>query len=398
MDTHTPEASLPSGAQARPKPSRRKTMWRFVIVGAALLLVGGALYGFNEFRKQAIANFFASNVPPPVSVTAVEAKAEALPRYLDGIGSLEAVQQVTIAPQVSGRVLKIEFESNAEVKAGDPLIELDDGSEHGDLLAYEAQARLAEANLARTRPLAQRDFATKATMDQYQSQLDQAKAGIAKTKALIAYKHIAAPFDGVLGVRQVDLGQYLQAGAAVVTLTNLDQLYANFTLPEQSRGDVAVGQKVEIRVDAFPDRVFIGKVTAIEPQIDQKTRTLKVQATLDNPGRVLLPGMYANARVVLPPEGEVVTVPETAVDYTAYGDSVYVLREETDQKTGTKMLKAVQTFVKTGQRYDGRVAVLSGLKPGARVAQAGQVKLYNGAAVTIANESALSVPDKPANY
>jgi multidrug efflux system membrane fusion protein len=393
MDTRSTD--LPRSIGDRPKPSRKKTIRRFVIMAVALAVVFGLLYGFNEFRKQAIANYFASNVPPPIPIAAAEAKAEAMPRYLEGIGSLAAVHQVTLAPQLAGRVTKILFESGAQVKKGDPVVQLDDAVEQGDLLNFQAMARLADANLKRNRALARNDFATQATLDQFQSQLDQARGMIAKTEAQIAQKRILAPFDGVLGVRQVDLGQYLQAGTPVVTLTDLDTLYANFTLPEQNRGAVAVGQPVEVRVDAFPDRVFEAKITAIEPQIDPQTRTIKIQATLPNPGHVLLPGMYANARVVLTPQPDVVTIPETAVDYSAYGESVYVIREDGKTKDGKPALKAVQTFVQTGTRHHGTVAILSGLKAGDLVVASGQVKLHNGAAVAIGEDKALAIPAKP---
>lgn len=394
MDTRNTEPRS-IGAESRPKPSRAKTIRRLVIMVVALVVVGGALYGFNEFRKQAIANYFASNVPPPIPIAAAEAKAAPMPRYLEGIGGLAAVHQVTLAPQLAGRVTKILFESGAEVKRGAPLVQLDDAVEQGDLLNYQAMARLADANLRRNRALARNDFATQATLDQFQSQLDQARAGIAKTEAQIAQKQVLAPFDGVLGVRQIDLGQYLQAGTPIVTLTDLETLYANFTLPEQNRGAVAVGQPVEIRVDAFAGRVFEAKITAIEPQIDPQTRTIKIQATLANPGHVLLPGMYANARVVLTPQPDVVTIPETAVDYSAYGESVYVIRADGKTADGKPVLKAIQTFVQTGARHDGMVAILSGLKAGDLVAKAGQVKLHNGAAVRIGTDEVLTIPAKP---
>ena len=395
MDTRTPDTPLSSGAEKRQKPSRRKMIRRFAVMIVALAVLGGALYGFNEFRKQAIANFFASNVPPPTPVAVAKATSESMPRYLEGIGSLTSVHQVTLAPQLAGRVTKIMFESGAEVKEGDPLVQLDDAVEQGDLLNYQAQARLADANLRRNRALARNDFATKATLDTYQSQLDQARGMIARTEAQIAQKRIVAPFSGKLGVRQIDLGQYLQAGTPVVTLTDLDTLYANFTLPEQNRGAVAVGQPVEIRADAFPGRVFDAKITAIEPQIDPQTRTIKIQASLANPGHLLLPGMYANARVVLTPQPNVVTIPETAVDYSAYGESVYVVREDGKTKDGKPGLKAVQTFVEVGAHHDGMVGIVSGLKAGDLVVKAGQVKLHNGAAVVIGDDKSLAIPAKP---
>ncbi len=394
MDTLTPNRAPP--APVRTKPGRGRITFWFILVAIILAVVVGGLYGFQQFRAKAIAQFFAANTPPPSPVAVATAASEDMPRYLEGIGSLAAVHQVTISPQLGGRVVKILFDAGADVKRSALLVQLDDGPERGDLAMYQAQARLAQANLQRTEALARQDFATKQTVDQNKSALDQANAGIAKTEALIGEKQIYAPFDGKLGVRQIELGQYLQAGTPVVTLTDLDTLYANFTLPEQDRSQVQVNQGVEIRVDAYPNRVFPGKVTTIEPQIDPQTRTLRVQATLSNPDHVLLPGMYANARVVLPPTPNVVTVPETAVYATVYGDSVYVVEaDETAKepaKDGEPAFKAVQTFVTTGTRHDNKVAILKGLKAGDKVVKEGQNRLHNGIAVTIAGEDGALKP------
>jgi multidrug efflux system membrane fusion protein len=197
-------------------------------------------------------------------------------------------------------------------------------------------------------------------------------------------------------VRQIDLGQYLQAGTAIVTLTDLDALYVNFTLPEQDRAALQTGQSVEIRVDAFPERVFEGKVTTVEPQVDPQTRSLRVQAALANSDHALLPGMYANVRVALAAVPDVVTVPETAVYSSAYGDSVYVLQPDGQTPDGKPAFKAVQSFVKTGPRHDGKVSILSGLSPGDMVVKTGQNRLHSGAAVTLAEgESPLKIPEKP---
>jgi multidrug efflux system membrane fusion protein len=410
MDTVNLESSkLPPGAKrphpVRPKPSRGRVTFFFILAAAILALVVGGLYGFDVFRGKMMAQYFATNRPPPTEVATATAVAEDMPQYLQGIGGLAAVHQVTVAPEVEGRVIKISFESGATVKRGDPLVQLEDAPERGDLLTYQAQARLAQANLSRTEALARQDFATKQTLDQNKSELDQANAGITKTQAIIAQKQVAAPFDGKLGVRQIDLGQYLQAGTAIVTLTDLDTLYANFTLPEQDRAKVDVGQSVDIRVDAYPDRIFAGKVSTVEPQIDPQTRTLKIQATLSNADHALLPGMYLNASVVLAAIPNVVTVPETAVDHSAYGDSVYVVREappaeakpgeaKPEDAKAKPALKAVQTFVTVGTHHDGKVAILKGLNPGDVVVLTGQNKLHNGADVTIKEEASPLV--KPA--
>ena len=286
-------------------------------------------------------------------------------------------------------ITQIMFTPGATVNAGDPLVQLNDAPERGDLAGYEAQARVAIANLDRDKQLSARDFQSKMVVDQQQALRDQAAAGIAKTQAQIAQKLIRAPFTGQLGVRQVNVGGYVVPGGPIVTLTDLSQLWANFTLPEQVAAQIKVGQAAELKADAYPGRVFKAKVTAIEPQISQQTRTILVQASLDNPDHALLPGMFANVSVTMPDAPPMVVVPETAVDYSLYGDSVFVVREEKDAD-GKPVLKVSRAFVKTGDRFDGKVAILSGLAGGDRVAASGQLKLNNGTAVTISPDDPLA--------
>jgi membrane fusion protein, multidrug efflux system len=375
----------------RPHPSRGKVVLRVVIVSVLVAMVLGGLWWFDRFRDKAIAEFFAGMKPPPTPVAVAEAKLENIPHYLTGIGTLAAVRAVTVAPEVAGRVTAINFEAGARVKAGDPLVQLNDKTERADLLALRAQARLAELNLARSRELLERQAAAKATVDQQQALLDEVNANIQKTEAQIGYKLVRAPFEGLLGIRHIDVGQYLDTGTQIVTLTDLSRLYVNFTLPEQARSQVAVGQSAQITNDAFPGRVFSAKVTAIEPQVNAETRAILVQATMDNPESVLLPGMFANVRVVLPPRLDAVTIPETAVDFTLYGDSVFALREE-KAEDGSAVLRVARTPVKTGDRVGDRVVIVEGLKPGDRVAASGQVKLSNGAVVVPTEASVLVSP------
>jgi multidrug efflux system membrane fusion protein len=254
--------------------------------------------------------------------------------------------------------------------------------------------RLAQLNLERSKALVGRQFTPQATVDQNQALLDQANAGIAKTQAVIAQKLVRAPFGGVLGIRQVELGQFVSSGQVLVTLTDLDTLYVNFTLPEQTKAQLTLGQPVDVTVDAFPGRVFKAKLSTVEPQVGTDTRTIKLQATLDNPEHLLLPGMFASAKVVLPPLTDVVTVPETAVDFSLYGDSVFVIEDAGSDDKGNKVLKVKRTFVKTGMHFDNKVAILSGLKPGQQVASAGQLKLNDGATVTLSDVNALTTPAK----
>jgi membrane fusion protein, multidrug efflux system len=365
-------------AAAKPKAIR----W-FVIVGLLLAIVLGGLYGFNRFREQAITTYFANNKPPPAQISAAKVKSEAVPRFAAGIGSVTAVHQVTINPEVGGRVTKIFFEPGATVKAGDPLVQLNDAPDRGDLANYEAQAHWAETTLQRSSQLAQRQFESREIVDQKQSQLDQARAQIIKTGALIDQKLIRAPFSGQLGTRQIEVGQYVTPGAKIVTLTDLSMLFVNFTLPSHMRSEISVGQKVNVTADAFPGRTFSADITTIEPQVSADTRTMTVQATMRNPEGALLPGMFVNAAVVLPPQSDVMVVPETAVEYTLYGDSVYVIREDGKDANGNPLLKAVRTPVKTGVRLGGKVAILEGVERGDRVIAAGQVKVQNGARVAI---------------
>jgi multidrug efflux system membrane fusion protein len=384
-----PETVRP--ATARPA---RTVRW-FVIVGLLVALVLGGLYGFNTFRSHAIATFFAHNKPPPAEISAVVAQTEMVPHFAPGIGSLAAVRQVTISPEVGGRVVAIMFKSGTEVKSGDPLVQINDAPDKGDLANYQAQAHLAAVTLKRAQTLATKQYETQANVDSAQAQLDEANAEIAKTEAVIAQKQIRAPFDGKLGVRQIDLGQYLNAGAAVVTLTDLKHLYVNFTLPSSEVAEIKPGQKVAVTADAFPGRKFDATITTIEPQISPSTRTVSVQATMPNPDEALLPGMFVNAAVQLPKGAPEIVLPQTAVDYTLYGDSVYVIRSDGKDAAGKPVLKAYRTPVKTGDKWADKVAILDGVKAGDQVVAAGQLKVLNGGAVTVTGNPPPAPPEHP---
>ena len=374
----------------------RMVRW-FIIVGLALVLLVGALVGFNAFRNHMIAQFFANNKPPPSNVSVAEANAEVIPNLLTAVGDLAAVHQVNVTSDVSGRVTDIMFTPGAHVKAGTPLVQLFDAPDQGDLSNFKAQATVGQLSLDRAKQLAARQFGPQATADQAQAAYDQALAGIAKTEALISQKLVRAPFDGELGVRHIDLGQYLSAGTQIVTLTDLSVLYANFTVTEKDSAQLKVGQVVRIAVDAYPGRTFEGKITTIEPQVATDTRNIHVQATIANPDEVLKPGMFATTTVVLPDKPPVVTVPETAVDYTLYGDSVFLITEKKGDD-GKSSLTAVRTFVQTGNRIKGRAEILKGLKPGDQVVAVGQLKLQSGAAVVISKDPLPPIPAQPPRY
>ena len=388
-------AGKPIVEKQRPRPVKM-VRW-FIIVGLLLALLVGALVGFNAFRDHAIKQFFATNKPPPTPVTVAEAKSEVVPNLLNAVGDLAAVHQVNVTTDVGGRVTDIMFTAGAAVKQGTPLVQLFDAPEQGDLANFKAQAVVAQLSLERAKQLAAHQFGPQSTVDQAQAAFDQAKAGIAKTEAIISQKMVRAPFDGVLGVRHVEVGQYLTAGTMIATLTDLSTLYANFTVTEKDSGQLKTGQTVRLLVDAYPNRTFEGKITTIEPQISTDTRNIHVQATVANPDHILKPGMFTTVTVVLPDKPPVITVPETAVDYTLYGDSVFVVNEK-KEKDGKTSLSADRTFVRAGDRIDGRAVILSGLKPGDRVVAVGQLKLQSGAAVSISTDAPPPIPAKPPRY
>jgi multidrug efflux system membrane fusion protein len=371
---------------------------RFVFIVTALILAA-IVAGFaltHRALEQAEAG--AGGSRPPIPVTAVVAESGALPRALSGIGTLQAVHQITVAPEIGGRVVKLFFVPGQTVGAGEPLVQINDEPERGDLANYQALERVASANLERDKTLSARDFQSRQVVDQQQSLLDQAKAGIAKAEAQIAQKLIRAPFAGQLGVRQIDVGSYVNPGGPIVTLTDLSTLWVNVTLPEQATPDIHIGQPAHIRADSYPDRVFDAAVTAIEPQISAQTRTILVQATLDNPGHLLLPGMFADAEIVLPEAARAVLVPETAVDYSLYGDSAFVIREDGKDEHGRPILKVTRVPVQVGDRAQGKIAILSGLSAGDRVVASGQLRLSNGATVAIEHGDPLATLPSAKTY
>jgi membrane fusion protein, multidrug efflux system len=388
-----------SGKPIADKPHKRPVRmvrW-FLIVG---LLLAAIVSGLVFFKFVFLPNLFKqifSKPPPPTSVSIATAKSETIPNLLTAVGDLAAVHQVNVTSDVNGRITAIQFTAGASVKAGTPLVQLFDGPDQGDLANFKAQQRVAQISLDRAKQLAERQVGPQATVDTAQAAFDQASAGIAKTEAIISQKLVRAPFDGELGVRKVEVGQYLTAGTQIVSLTDLSVLFANFTVTEKDSAQLKVGQTVRIAVDAYPGRTFEGKITTIEPQIAIETRNIRVQATIQNPDKILKPGMFATTTIVLPDNPPVVTVPETAVDYTLYGDSVYLLNEKKGED-GKTSLTVTRTFVQAGKRLEGRAEILKGLKDGDRVVAVGQLKLQSGSAVTISNDPVPPIPAKPPRY
>lgn len=373
----------------RDAPQRGNMKRATIIAGGVIVLLLGGLYAFNTIRDNNTKAALQSRPRPVQSVATEVVKAQQATQILPAVGSLTSVHQVLVSSEVSGQITRINYEGGAKVHKGDILVEMNTQRERADLDSAKASMQLAEVALRRSTDLLQRGNVSQAALDQAKSQYDVAKAGVVRAQAAIDYKIIRAPFDGLLGTRDVEVGQYISPGQKLAELTDLSQLYMNFTLPEQQRPRLAVGQAVELFVDAHPDKKFLGKVSVINPQIDANARSVKLQAVTDNKDGLLSPGMYTHATVLLPPLPDVITVPETALVNSLYGDFVYVATKDT--KDGKERTVAKRTPVTAGQRYEGRV-VVTGLKDGDRVVATGLTKVQDGGEITLSENNDIAKP------
>jgi multidrug efflux system membrane fusion protein len=317
---------------------------------------------------------------PPVPVSTIVVTPTDVPAALEAVGSLRAVREVVLAPEVAGRVTAIRFVAGARVGAGELLVQLFDAPERADRAAAQAKADFAGLQLARSNELAPSGAEPRELLDQRRAEHAQAHAAVRQIDARLVQKQLRAPFAGTLGVRQVNPGQYLNPGDPVATLTALDSLYVDFAVPQQDFSRLQPGAVVDILSDAWPDRRFTARVTAIEPQVGKETRNVMVQATLPNPGLALRPGMYVTARLALPPIAGALVVPATAIQTSASGDSVMRVKMGKDRRGGT----AEVVPVTTGRRFGDRVVVTSGLRSGDIVVTNGQLRVQPGAPVTLA--------------
>ena len=348
-----------------------------------LLLAGvfGGIFGWKLHTAQQMAAAQAGG-PPPAVIAAAAAQHETWQPFLQVVGSLSSVAGIDVNSEVGGQVSAIHFKSGGQVKQGELLLELDDRTDEAALQGLLAERTLARLKFDRVAKLVKDKSVSKSDYDEARAMLDSAEAQVAAQQALIGKKRIRAPFDGWLGIRRVDLGEYLTPGAPIVPLEQLDPIFCDFTLPERELARVRSDQKVEVRVQAYPAQVFSGRITAIDPGVNVGDRSFRVRAELGNPEQTLRPGMFADVRVELPQEDPVVTVPDTAISYAPYGDSVFVI----EQQDGKQVVSRRQ--IETGATRDGRVAVLSGLKEGEQVVSAGHNKLRNGQAVVIDSKPA----------
>ncbi len=359
---------------------------RMLIMLILTALVLGGVFGFGAFKARMIAKFMAAQSNPTQTVSTIVASTEDWRNDLRAVGSLRAVNGADLAGQVSGVVSALHFQSGTDVKQGELLLELTSEDDVAHLEALKANVVIARLNYERSSKLGKTDAVSQQVVDTDRSALLNAEALVAQQQALVDYKSIRAPFSGRLGIRQVDLGQFLPAGTAIVTLQQLDPIYVDFYAPQQALAQIRPGQAMSATVDAFPGRSFPGKVSAIDAAVDAATRMVRVRATLDNKDAALLPGMFVNVAVDLAAPQKYVTLPQTAVAYNSYGDIVYLVDDKGQGPDGKPQLVARQTFVTTGPTRGDQVAILSGVKEGETVVTAGQVKLRNGSPLAVDNK------------
>jgi membrane fusion protein (multidrug efflux system) len=353
-----------------------------MLVVVAALLTG---LGFLKFKQVQSAMAAGAYTPPPEAVTSVVVKREQWPSTTSVIGTMEAVHGVVVSADLPGTVAKINFDSGKAVREGDILVELDTRQERAQLAALEAQRDLAKINYGRNEQLVKEGVISRSEYDTTSAQQKQTEANVGEIRATIERKIIRAPFTGVLGIRKINLGQYLSAGSAIVQLQSLNPIYVDFGLPQQALTQVHVGRSLRVTSDDLPGKAFTGRVTALDSVVDQTTRNVQVQATLPNPEGKLHPGMFVQVAVVQGENRSVISLPASAISYAPYGDSVFVITDLQD-KQGKTYRGVKQQFVKLEGSRGDQVAVISGLNPGDEVVTSGVFKLRNGAAVQVNNK------------
>ncbi|MGE0152731.1 MAG: efflux RND transporter periplasmic adaptor subunit [Reyranellaceae bacterium] len=331
--------------------------------------------------------------PPAVPVAATTIQERSWVSTVPAIGLLESVRGVDVSAATAGLVSEISFESGATVKAGDALVELDTSVERAELRSSEADLPRLQAEYDRQRDLAARGFAAQAKLQEARANYEAQLARIAALRALIERRVINAPFDGVLGIRLVDKGQYLQPGTRIANLQDLSAMRVRFIVAQRDLAKIEVGQELRVTVDAYPEQTFAGTITAIEPQVNVQSGVVEVQAEIPNADSRLRPGMFAKLEIVLPGQSSVLAVPSHAISYNLYGESLYVVRDGKAGADGKPTLTVERVTVKTGEQQDGMVVILEGLKPGDRVVTLGQLRLQNGSAVTLIEDAAM--PARP---
>lgn len=399
----TPGAETPKTTARKPSTVRRMA---FMLIAAGVVF--GGVFAVKAMMDKGMNDFFDNQSQPAAAVSAYVAKAERWRDDAEAVGTFVAVNGTDVTTEAGGVIREILFKPGQQVRAGTVLVRLNTANEEATLRALEAAARLAVAQRDRWRTLGAQKLVSQDEVEQRAADAAAKIAQVEAQRAVIAQKTIRAPFDGVLGIRKINIGQFVNPGDALVNLQSLDPILLDFTLPQQRMGDVREGTSIRASVDSLPGQVFDGRITAIEPQVDAQTRNFTVQASFVNDDGALRPGVFAKVAFALGGERSVVVVPQTAVSFNPYGNAVYVIEEveraegEKDAEgkpiTGKKLVVR-QRFVKTGATRGDLVAVTEGLKPGERVVTSGLLKLRNDAEVTINNkvQPAADAAPKPGN-
>ncbi len=360
-----------------------------------VLVVLGGLAGVKALQIRKLMDSGKSFAPPPEAISSFQVREEKWQGTLTAIGSLVALQGVTVSPEITGLITELDFESGAVVSKGDILVRLNTSSEEAQLRALEAQLALSRINLERSRKLRSQDTVAQSDLDTAEATVKEDEANADAIRAAIQKKTIRAPFSGRLGIRQINLGQYLDVGKPIVSLQSLAPIAADFSLPQQELSRLSTGMTIRLQTDAFPGRVFEGKLAAIAPEVDQSTRSVSLQALFDNADQSLRPGMFARVEVLLPEEKNVLVIPATSILSSPFGDSVYVIEPKAAGTNGGAGLVVRQQFVRTGRARGDFLTVETGLKAGDRVVSAGIFKLRNGMSVVENNALAPKSSDTP---
>ncbi|TVP80206.1 efflux RND transporter periplasmic adaptor subunit [Thioalkalivibrio sp.] len=363
----------------------RRFVWMLLAVGIVL----GGIFGFKAFIDAQIDAFFDEMPAPTATITAAEVRVDRWTPEIRAVGTLEAVQGATLTTEVGGIVREILFQPGTEVSEGTVLLRLDTETDQAQLVSLQAAARLADQELRRARELLQERNISEAEVQRRESEAEQARATVAAQQARIRQKGLRAPFDGVLGIRRVNLGQFVSPGDPIVALESVDPIFVNFTLTERRLGQVRKGQSIAVGVDAFADS-FEGEIIAIEPRVRSASRSFELQALLDNPEHRLRAGQFARVTLALGEPEEVLVLPQTAIRFNPFGNSVFVIYEDSEGQ-----LRVRERFVQTGERRGDLIRITEGLEAGERVASSGLLKLQNETAVEITEEARPSEDPEP---
>jgi membrane fusion protein (multidrug efflux system) len=358
---------------------------QFLVVGGALIIVFGGIFGFKAFQSYMIADYMANMPARTVTVSSTQVETQRWVNNINAVGGLNAIQGVEVTSEVPGKVVSIDFESGHHAEKGDLLVQLDAKAEKAQLRSLKAQLQSSKLDYDRAKGLVRSAAVSQAQLDRAKASMDSLEAQVDGQEDLVSKKSIRAPFSGELGIRQVDIGEFISPGTEIVSLQSLSPIFADFSLPERQLSNVSVGQQVEITGVALEGETFSGTITAVSPKIERTTRNVRVQATFDNPDGRLRPGMFVQISVIIGGAADVQTIPQTAVSFLPYGNSVWMIVEGKKDRSGAEVLSVESKLVQTGRIRNGRIEVLGGLDAGAPVVNTGQMKLRNGQFISVDN-------------